>query len=161
MCVLFTFKNYFFFFFFPQPLVPEVVSPELEVPVYPPAVMVPLRDAVTSEGQSARFQCRVTGTGGFKEILYIFSSLRIFHLELRKNETVNVLGSVLPWKYSYSIHTQSKVLFTDNCQSSRSFVKDVVEHGSYKLSSTLSISKNKVCFKKICLWNFLIISNAS
>ncbi|NWW99578.1 TITIN protein, partial [Caloenas nicobarica] len=42
--------------------IPEVVSPELEVPVYPPAVMVPLRDAVTSEGQSARFQCRVTGT---------------------------------------------------------------------------------------------------
>uniref|UniRef100_A0A493TUK4 Ig-like domain-containing protein n=1 Tax=Anas platyrhynchos platyrhynchos TaxID=8840 RepID=A0A493TUK4_ANAPP len=42
--------------------IPEVVSPELEVPVYPPAVIIPLRDAVTSEGQSARFQCRVTGT---------------------------------------------------------------------------------------------------
>ncbi|KFM07074.1 Titin, partial [Aptenodytes forsteri] len=42
--------------------IPEVVSPELEVPVYPPAVIIPLRDAVTSEGQSARFQCRATGT---------------------------------------------------------------------------------------------------
>ncbi|NXI37962.1 TITIN protein, partial [Galbula dea] len=42
--------------------IPEVVSPELEVPVYPPAVIIPLRDAVTSEGQSACFQCRVTGT---------------------------------------------------------------------------------------------------
>ncbi|KFO13403.1 Titin, partial [Balearica regulorum gibbericeps] len=42
--------------------IPEVVSPELEVPVYPPVVIIPLRDAVTSEGQSARFQCRVTGT---------------------------------------------------------------------------------------------------
>lgn len=73
-------------------LVPEVVSPELEVPVYPPAVIIPLRDAVTSEGQSARFQCRVTGTGEFDEILYFFSSIRIFHLELRKNATVNVLG---------------------------------------------------------------------
>lgn len=59
---------------FSYPLVPEVVSPELEVPVYPPAVIIPLRDAVTSEGQSARFQCRVTGTGGFNENLYIFSS---------------------------------------------------------------------------------------
>lgn len=59
---------------FSYPLVPEVVSPELEVPVYPPAVIIPLRDAVTSEGQSARFQCRVTGTGGLNEILYNFSS---------------------------------------------------------------------------------------
>ncbi|KFO86633.1 Titin, partial [Buceros rhinoceros silvestris] len=42
--------------------IPEVVSPELEVPVYPPAVVIPLRDAVTSEGQSACFQCRVTGS---------------------------------------------------------------------------------------------------
>ncbi|KFP32174.1 Titin, partial [Colius striatus] len=42
--------------------IPEVVSPELEVPVYPPTVIIPLRDAVTSEGQSACFQCRVMGT---------------------------------------------------------------------------------------------------
>ncbi|NXG04874.1 TITIN protein, partial [Sakesphorus luctuosus] len=42
--------------------IPEVVSPELEMPVYPPAVIIPLRDAVTSEGRSACFQCRVTGT---------------------------------------------------------------------------------------------------
>ncbi|NWQ99883.1 TITIN protein, partial [Paradoxornis webbianus] len=42
--------------------IPEVVSPELEMPVYPPAVIIPLRDTVTSEGHSARFQCRVTGT---------------------------------------------------------------------------------------------------
>ena len=61
------------------------------MPVYPPAIIIPLRDAVTSEGQSARFQCRVTGTGGFNEILYIFSSLRIFHLELRRNATAYVL----------------------------------------------------------------------
>ncbi|OXB61722.1 hypothetical protein ASZ78_002723 [Callipepla squamata] len=50
--------------------IPEVVSPELEVPVYPPAVIVPLRDAVTSEGQSARFQCRVTGTEDLKVSWY-------------------------------------------------------------------------------------------
>ncbi|RLW00977.1 hypothetical protein DV515_00008307, partial [Chloebia gouldiae] len=42
--------------------IPEVVSPELEMPVYPPAVIIPLRDTVTSEGHSACFQCRVTGT---------------------------------------------------------------------------------------------------
>ncbi|NXO00169.1 TITIN protein, partial [Rhinopomastus cyanomelas] len=42
--------------------IPEVVSPELEVPVYPPAVIIPLHDAVTSEGQSACFHCKVTGT---------------------------------------------------------------------------------------------------
>ncbi|NXO20801.1 TITIN protein, partial [Cisticola juncidis] len=42
--------------------IPEVVSPELEMPVYPPAVLIPLRDTVTSEGHSACFQCRVTGT---------------------------------------------------------------------------------------------------
>ncbi|XP_024059815.1 titin isoform X2 [Terrapene carolina triunguis] len=42
--------------------VPEVVSPDLEVPVYPPTLITPLRDVVTSEGQSACFQCRVTGT---------------------------------------------------------------------------------------------------
>lgn len=81
---------------FSYPLVPEVVSPELEVPVYPPAVIIPLHDAVTSEGQSACFQCRVTGTGGFNEILYVFLSLRIFHPELGKNATVYVLGSVFP-----------------------------------------------------------------
>ncbi|NXG82258.1 TITIN protein, partial [Stercorarius parasiticus] len=50
--------------------IPEVVSPELEVPVYPPAVIIPLRDAVTSEGQSARFQCRVTGTADLKVSWY-------------------------------------------------------------------------------------------
>ncbi|NXM71581.1 TITIN protein, partial [Serilophus lunatus] len=42
--------------------IPEVVSPEVEMPVYPPAVIIPLRDTVTSEGHSACFQCRVTGT---------------------------------------------------------------------------------------------------
>ncbi|NXB05638.1 TITIN protein, partial [Cnemophilus loriae] len=42
--------------------IPEVVSPELEMPVYPPAVIIPLRDTVTSEGHSACFKCRVTGT---------------------------------------------------------------------------------------------------
>ncbi|XP_077175698.1 titin isoform X6 [Paroedura picta] len=42
--------------------VPEVVSPDVEVPIYPPMIITPLRDAVTSEGQSACFQCRVTGT---------------------------------------------------------------------------------------------------
>ncbi|NXA48856.1 TITIN protein, partial [Nothocercus julius] len=50
--------------------IPEVVSPELEVPVYPPAVLIPLRDAVTSEGQSARFQCRATGTADLKVSWY-------------------------------------------------------------------------------------------
>ncbi|KAK1196573.1 TITIN protein, partial [Pygoscelis papua] len=50
--------------------IPEVVSPELEVPVYPPAVIIPLRDAVTSEGQSARFQCRATGTADLKVSWY-------------------------------------------------------------------------------------------
>lgn len=54
------------------------------MPVYPPAVVIPLRDTVTSEGHSACFQCRVTGTGGFHEILYIFTSLKIFPLEHRK-----------------------------------------------------------------------------
>ncbi|KAJ7345582.1 hypothetical protein JRQ81_001532 [Phrynocephalus forsythii] len=42
--------------------VPEVVSPDVEVPVYPPTIITPLRDAITSEGQSTFFQCRVTGT---------------------------------------------------------------------------------------------------
>ncbi|NXE21879.1 TITIN protein, partial [Ardeotis kori] len=50
--------------------IPEVVSPELEVPVYPPAVIIPLRDAVTSEGQPARFQCRATGTADLKVSWY-------------------------------------------------------------------------------------------
>ncbi|NWS69843.1 TITIN protein, partial [Crotophaga sulcirostris] len=50
--------------------IPEVVSPELEVPVYPPAVIIPLRDAVTSEGHSARFQCRATGTADLKVSWY-------------------------------------------------------------------------------------------
>lgn len=54
------------------------------MPVYPPAVIVPLRDAVTSEGHSACFQCRVSGTGGFNDILCISPPLKIFHLELRK-----------------------------------------------------------------------------
>lgn len=109
MCgIFFTFKNYFFF---PQPLVPEVVSPELEVPVYPPAVMVPLRDAVTSEGQSARFQCRVTGTGGFKESLYIFSSLRIFHLELRKKYNSKCAGISLALEVQlFDRHTEQSVI---------------------------------------------------
>lgn len=47
------------------PLVPEVVSPDQEMPIYPPAVITPLQDTVTSEGQPARFQCRVSGTGRF------------------------------------------------------------------------------------------------
>ncbi|XP_042131451.2 titin isoform X4 [Peromyscus maniculatus bairdii] len=42
--------------------VPEVVSPDQEMPVYPPAVVTPLQDTVTSEGRPARFQCRVSGT---------------------------------------------------------------------------------------------------
>uniref|UniRef100_A0A8C7AMG1 Ig-like domain-containing protein n=1 Tax=Neovison vison TaxID=452646 RepID=A0A8C7AMG1_NEOVI len=42
--------------------VPEVVSPDQEMPVYPPAIITPLQDTVTSEGQPARFQCRVSGT---------------------------------------------------------------------------------------------------
>ncbi|NXR33792.1 TITIN protein, partial [Zosterops hypoxanthus] len=50
--------------------IPEVVSPELEMPVYPPAVIIPLRDTVTSEGHSARFQCRVTGTADLKVSWY-------------------------------------------------------------------------------------------
>lgn len=52
-----------FWSFPPPPLVPEVVSPDVEVPVYPPTIITPLRDAITSEGQPASFQCRVTGTG--------------------------------------------------------------------------------------------------
>nr|KAF6450512.1 hypothetical protein HJG59_008385 [Molossus molossus] len=42
--------------------VPEVVSPDQEMPVYPPAIISPLQDTVTSEGRPARFQCRVSGT---------------------------------------------------------------------------------------------------
>ncbi|XP_045150520.1 titin isoform X2 [Echinops telfairi] len=42
--------------------VPEVVSPDQEMPVYPPTIVTPLQDTVTSEGQPARFQCRVAGT---------------------------------------------------------------------------------------------------
>uniref|UniRef100_A0A2K5RZ69 Titin n=1 Tax=Cebus imitator TaxID=2715852 RepID=A0A2K5RZ69_CEBIM len=42
--------------------VPEVVSPDQEMPVYPPAIITPLQDTVTSEGQPARFQCQVSGT---------------------------------------------------------------------------------------------------
>ncbi|XP_011828832.1 PREDICTED: titin-like, partial [Mandrillus leucophaeus] len=42
--------------------VPEIVSPDQEMPVYPPAIITPLQDTVTSEGQPARFQCRVSGT---------------------------------------------------------------------------------------------------
>ncbi|XP_072817331.1 titin isoform X5 [Vicugna pacos] len=42
--------------------VPEVVSPDQEMPVYPPAIITPLQDAVTSEGRPAHFQCRVSGT---------------------------------------------------------------------------------------------------
>ncbi|XP_031816253.1 titin isoform X4 [Sarcophilus harrisii] len=42
--------------------VPEVTSPDQEMPVYPPAIITPLRDTVTSEGRPARFQCRVSGT---------------------------------------------------------------------------------------------------
>ncbi|NXW75703.1 TITIN protein, partial [Hirundo rustica] len=50
--------------------IPEAVSPELEMPVYPPAVIIPLRDTVTSEGHSACFQCRVTGTADLKVSWY-------------------------------------------------------------------------------------------
>ncbi|XP_060033624.1 titin isoform X1 [Erinaceus europaeus] len=42
--------------------VPEVVSPDQEMPVYPPAIITPLQDIVTSEGRPARFQCKVSGT---------------------------------------------------------------------------------------------------
>ncbi|XP_075386428.1 titin isoform X2 [Tenrec ecaudatus] len=42
--------------------VPEIVSPDQEMPLYPPAIITPLQDTVTSEGQPARFQCRVSGT---------------------------------------------------------------------------------------------------
>ncbi|XP_057602279.1 titin isoform X1 [Hippopotamus amphibius kiboko] len=42
--------------------VPEVVSPDQEMPVYPPAIVTPLQDTVTSEGRPAHFQCRVSGT---------------------------------------------------------------------------------------------------
>lgn len=82
--------------------------------MYPPAVIVPLRDAVTSEGQSARFQCRVTGTGGFNEILCISSPLRIFHFQLRKYAAENGLGSVFPLRYSYLMDVHCKMLPTDN-----------------------------------------------
>uniref|UniRef100_A0A8D2JJJ6 Ig-like domain-containing protein n=1 Tax=Varanus komodoensis TaxID=61221 RepID=A0A8D2JJJ6_VARKO len=37
-------------------------SASLSVEVYPPTIITPLRDAVTSEGQPTYFQCRVTGT---------------------------------------------------------------------------------------------------
>uniref|UniRef100_A0A8D0VAP5 Ig-like domain-containing protein n=1 Tax=Sus scrofa TaxID=9823 RepID=A0A8D0VAP5_PIG len=42
--------------------VPEVVSPDQEMPVYPPAIITPLQDTVTSEGRPAHFHCRVSGT---------------------------------------------------------------------------------------------------
>ncbi|XP_069876144.1 titin-like [Dipodomys merriami] len=42
--------------------VPEVLSPDQEMPVYPPAIIAPLQDTATSEGRPARFQCRVSGT---------------------------------------------------------------------------------------------------
>uniref|UniRef100_A0A286XF31 Ig-like domain-containing protein n=1 Tax=Cavia porcellus TaxID=10141 RepID=A0A286XF31_CAVPO len=42
--------------------VPEVVSPDQEMPVYPPTIITPLQDTVTSEGRPARFQCTVSGT---------------------------------------------------------------------------------------------------
>uniref|UniRef100_A0A8C0VWB5 Ig-like domain-containing protein n=1 Tax=Castor canadensis TaxID=51338 RepID=A0A8C0VWB5_CASCN len=32
------------------------------MPIYPPAIITPLQDTVTSEGRPARFQCRVSGT---------------------------------------------------------------------------------------------------
>ncbi|XP_004634770.1 titin isoform X12 [Octodon degus] len=42
--------------------VPEIVSPDQEMPVYPPTIITPLQDTVTSEGRPARFQCVVSGT---------------------------------------------------------------------------------------------------
>uniref|UniRef100_A0A8C2W2A5 Ig-like domain-containing protein n=1 Tax=Chinchilla lanigera TaxID=34839 RepID=A0A8C2W2A5_CHILA len=42
--------------------VPEIVSPDQEMPVYPPTIITPLQDTVTSEGRPARFQCTVSGT---------------------------------------------------------------------------------------------------
>ncbi|XP_040827738.1 titin isoform X6 [Ochotona curzoniae] len=42
--------------------VPEIVSPDQEMPVFPPAIITPLQDTATSEGRPARFQCKVSGT---------------------------------------------------------------------------------------------------
>lgn len=50
--------------------VPEVVSPDTGAPLSPPVVITPIRNTSVSEGQSARFQCRVSGEG---EISYLNS----------------------------------------------------------------------------------------
>lgn len=100
------------------------------MPVYPPAVIIPLRDTVTSEGRSACFQCRVTGTGGCNEILYIFPSLRIFHLEARKVFS-NICAQIsLPLEVDFfDMHTEPSV--TDNFSVKQ--VKGGIKHGSFKL----------------------------
>ncbi|KAK7169443.1 hypothetical protein R3I93_005419 [Phoxinus phoxinus] len=41
--------------------VPEVVSPDTGAPLSPPVVITPIRNTSANEGQSARFQCRVSG----------------------------------------------------------------------------------------------------
>ncbi|XP_051980649.1 titin-like, partial [Xyrauchen texanus] len=41
--------------------VPEVVSPDTGAPLSPPVVISPIRNTSANEGESARFQCRVSG----------------------------------------------------------------------------------------------------
>ena len=43
--------------------VSEVVSPDTGAPMTPPVVVSPISNASTKEGESARFQCRVSGEG--------------------------------------------------------------------------------------------------
>lgn len=132
------------------------------MPVYPPAVIIPLRDTVTSEGHSACFQCRVTGTGEFNEILYIFPSLifpslRIFHLEFRKKfSSVCAQISLTLRVQLFDIHTEPSV--TDYFQLSKSKVASSMEVLNYHRH--IKCFKKEVLFHKICLSKLLSFSNA-
>lgn len=123
------------------------------MPVYPPAVIIPLRDTVTSEGHSACFQCRVTGTGGFNEILYIFPSLRIFHLEFRKKfSSVCAQISLTLGVQLFDIHTELSV--TDYFQLSKSKVASSMEVLNYHRH--IKCFKKKIYFTKFVFRNFSV-----
>ena len=43
--------------------VSEVVSPDSGAPLSPPVIISPIHNASAKEGESVRFQCRVSGDG--------------------------------------------------------------------------------------------------
>lgn len=77
-------------------LVSEVVSPDLAAPVAPPVVISPISSTSASEGEPARFHCRVHGDGRSGEAVL----------------TLEQTGKMLPVKWFFNGAQSTSCLLT-------------------------------------------------